>query len=172
VSKWTYFALLAVAVVSFAVAEASILSAGWTVLLITVLLLLALGWRRYINVSTSEQAFRRSYAVSEAAAYSALCGALLDLGYVITTRNLSAGTLQFRGGRLGPWIGRFGTECKASVRGLGDRESEIVIVGRVSTADRHGWGVLIYPEPLDSRIETILDRVQATAGISAVLDAG
>jgi hypothetical protein len=130
--------------------------------LVLVMLPLAALWHRSVRSQAEDHTFARRYEASPEATYSALCGALLDLDYRITIRNPNAGEVQFKGGKLGPWIGRFGVEGAASIHKAAENESEVVITGRASLADKHGSGFLIYPEGMGVRIGRILDRVQAT----------
>jgi hypothetical protein len=171
VNKWIYFAVGAVSLTFLGLAEASLISQDWKMLLILVLVALAVIWRLYLNSQMEPHEFRRTYEASREAAYNALCGALAYLDYTITMRDPNSGRVQFKGGKLGPWIGRFGLDCTASVHQTADRESEIVIAGRVSSAQKEGQGFLIYPEALASRAGKILERVQATVVTYSVIDA-
>ena len=87
-------------------------------------------------------------------------------------RDANAGELEFRGGKLGPWIGRLGVGGgRASVRQTGERENEVFIAGRLSLADKHGRGFLIYPEGMAARAAQLFDRVEATVVTYHVIDA-
>ncbi len=131
----------------------------------------AMTWRHYLIAETEEHESRRAFNASSEATYAALCGALATLGYKITSSEPDVGTLQFRGGTLGPWIGRLGVECRASVCQLGDRQTEVVIAGHASPADKHGKGMLLYPEGMRSRTARILDQVDATVITHRTIDA-
>jgi hypothetical protein len=102
------------------------------------------------------------FAASKDAAYSALCGVLGSLDYKITLSDPDAGTLLFEGGKLGPWIPRLGVKCRASVRQIDDRESEIVIAGHAVPTDKDGHMTLPYPEGMGTRVAKLLDGVSAT----------
>ncbi len=160
--KSVYFALLAVSGACVGVIQ-GLASLEWPALLAAlILILMAVALGRSIRSETKEQAYCRTYEASREATYTALCGALGNLDYKVTARDPAAGTLQFSGGTRGPWIGRLGAECTASVRQVGEQASEIMIAGHATAADRRGLGLLVYPEGMRARISRILDQVGAT----------
>jgi hypothetical protein len=171
VKKSVYFALLAVCAACVGVIQ-GLASLEWPVLLAAlVLILVALALGRSIGSETKEQTYCRTYEASRAATYTALCGALGSFDYKITASDPAAGTLQFSGGTRGPWIGRLGAECTASVRRVGEEASEIVIAGHAAVADRHGRGLLVYPEGMRARVTRILDQVDSTVISYSVIHA-
>jgi hypothetical protein len=171
-NRWVYFALLAAIGACVGIINGN----GWPgvrwdlVLTAVVLALLATAFR-YLAAEAQEHEYRRTYAASQEAAYSAFCGVLGDLGYRITMSDPDAGTLLFKGGRLDPWIPRLGVECRAFVRQIDDRESEIVITGHAVPTDRAGHGTLPYPEGMGTRAAKLLDAVGATVVTYSVIDA-
>jgi hypothetical protein len=180
VKLWVYFALLAAAVACFGVIEAVPSGRPYTFLLLLVLFVLGyLWWRSHVDEEAQEREYRRTYEASSEATYTALRGALGDLDYKVTVGDPDTGTLQFTGGKLGPWIPRLPVECTASVRQLSDRESEIVIAGRECPPQRQGWftppqglsGSYIYPEGMRRRAARILDEVDAAVITYSILDA-
>jgi hypothetical protein len=176
VSRWIYFSFIAGAIAWFGIVEASLLPDIWIVLLLLALLAGVGIWQHYIDAQEGRE-YRRTFEASTEAAYSALCGALADFDYKITARDPSAGTVRFRGGKLGPWIGRYGVDATASVREAGDRSSEITIAGRESPGEKHAssWSpafwAATYPEGMARRAARLLDRVQATVVTYSELDA-
>jgi hypothetical protein len=168
--RWVYFASLAAMLIFLASAEASLISEDLTWFLMVALIPLAVIWGRRINSQMAMHEFRRTYGASRDATCNALCGALAYLDYTIVMRDPTSGRVQFKGGKLGPWIGRFGLHCTATVGLTADGESEIVIAGRASREQKGGQGFLIFPERLDLRVERILDRVQATVVTDSMLE--
>jgi hypothetical protein len=175
VSRWIYFSFIAATLAWFGIVEASLLPEIWIILLLLALLAGFGIWQHYIDAQEGRE-YSRTVEASKEAAYSALCGALADLDYKISARDPSAGTVRFRGGKLGPWVGRNGVDATASVRETGDRSSEITIAGRESSAENHTspWGpafwAATYPEAMARRAARILDRAQATVVTYSVLD--
>jgi hypothetical protein len=170
-NRRVYFALLALLAVCVGIVNGQPSSGGLILVCVLVAVAVAAIVQVRVGRETQEQEYRRSYEASNEATYIALCGSLGDLGYEITARDPESGKVTFTGGNLGPWIGRLGVECCAWVRQIGDRESQITVAGHASRADKHGWGVLLYPEGMDRRAARILDRVNATVITYSVIDA-
>jgi hypothetical protein len=170
--RWVYFALLAMIGVCAGIINGNGWpGVGWDLTLTAVVLALLAIAIRYIAAETQEHEYRRTYAASKEAAYSALCGVLGSRDYKIAMSDPDAGTLLFNGGRLGPWIPRLGVECRASVRQIDDRESEIVIAGHAVPTDKDGHTRLPYPEGMGTRVAKLLDAVSTTVVTYAVIDA-
>jgi hypothetical protein len=171
-NKWVYFALLAVVGACVGIINGNGWPGlGWDLILLAVTLALLAIVIRSTASETQEHEYRRTYEASKEATYSAFCGVLANLDYKITMNDPDAGTLLFKGGKRGPWIPRLGVECRASVHQLGDRESEIVIAGRVVPTDQDGRSALPYPEGMRRRAAKLLDGVGATVVTYSVLDA-
>jgi hypothetical protein len=162
VNRWTYFAALALLIASVVIGDSGALSQGGRLLLVIGLVALAVMWHRYADSQTQPHEFGRIYDASRDATFNALCGALTALSYKVTQRDSDTSTVHFKGGDLGPWIGRPGVEGSASVRRISDSKSEIAISCRVLPADKHGKGWLLYPEGLSLRMKKVFDRVQAS----------
>lgn len=170
--RWVYFALLAMIGVCAGIINGNGWpGVGWDLALTAIVLALLATAIRYIAAEMQEHEYRRTYAASKDAAYSALCGVLGSLDYKIAMSDPDAGTLLFKGGRLGPWIPRLGVECRASVRQIDDRESEIVIAGHAVPTDKDGHMTLPYPEGMGTRVAKLLDAVGATVVTYSVIDA-
>jgi hypothetical protein len=171
-SRWVYFALLAAIGVCAGIINGNGWpGVGWDLILAAVILALVAIAIRHIAAETQEHEYRRTYAASKEAAYSALCGVLGKFDYKITMSDPDAGTLLFRGGTRGPWIPRLGVDCSASVRQVDDRESEIVIAGHAVPTDGDGRMTLPYPEGMGTRAAKLLDAVGATVVTYSVIDA-
>jgi hypothetical protein len=169
-SRWVFFVALAVGIANTGLVQ--ILPEPWGFLLLLALLPAAVMWWRYLRLQTQEHTFSRTFQAAPQAAYSALCGALMDLEYTITTRDPGQRAVQFNGGRLGPWIGRFGVVGNAFVREITSRESEIVLAGHIDLDDKVGAGLATYPEGMALRAKKLFDRVEGTVVTYAMTDAG
>jgi hypothetical protein len=181
VKLWVYLALTGTWVACYGVAHAAPSTIPYLFLSAFVLFILwYLWWRRRDGDETQERRYQRTYEASSEAAYSALCGALGALEYRITTGDRDTGTLRFAGGQLGPWVTRLSVDGTASVRQVGDRESEIVIAGHECRPDFRAplgsanapEGFMIYPEGMKLRAEKIFDEVGATIVTYSLIDAG
>ncbi len=171
-NKWVYCALLAMGGACVGIVNGNGWpGVGWDLILIAVTLALLAIVIRAIASETQEHEYRRTYEASKQATYSALCGVLGRLDYKITMNDPDAGTLLFKGGKLGPWIPRLGVECRASVHQIDDRESEIVIAGHAVPTDKDGQLTLPYPEGMGTRAAKLLDGVGATVVTYSVIDA-
>jgi uncharacterized protein YqgC (DUF456 family) len=169
-SKAIYFGSLVIAVGFVVAADGELFPRAWIIPLALGLLAVGLLWRRYVSGEARERTFRRTYGASSDATYGALCGTLAELGYAITTRELGVHAVDFRGGNLGPWIGRYGVSARASVHQTAPLASEIVIDGHLSVAEKDGLGVLVYPDGLGLRASEIFDRVQRSVVTYAMTD--
>jgi hypothetical protein len=135
--------------------------------------------RRRFGSESQDADYQRTYEASSDATYSALYGAVIDLGYKVTAQDPAAGTLKFKTGSRELWIPRPSLDCKASVRQIDGKTSEVVLAGHadLGARDVHGHliqgamgGVSIFPEGLGTATKKILDRLDATVITYAVLN--
>jgi hypothetical protein len=98
-NRWVYFALQAAIGACVGIINGNGWpGVGWDLILAAVVLALLAIAIRHIAAEMQEHEYRRTYAASRDAAYSALCGVLGNLDYKITMSDPDAGTLLFRSG--------------------------------------------------------------------------
>jgi hypothetical protein len=154
----------------------------WIVLVISLGTGLTLVMRqtRQLETESRDGDYRRTYEASSGATFSALYGAVVDLDYKITARDPTSGTLQFKTGSLDLWIPRLALDCRASVRQIDDKTSEVVLAGQADLGAGAGYGhkargamggLSMLPGGLRPATEKILDRVEATVVTYAATNA-
>jgi hypothetical protein len=149
------------------------------VISVAVLVAVLLAQSRRFESESRDPEYRRQYESSRDATYSALYGAVIDLGYRVTAQDPAAGTLQFKTRLVDLWIPRPSLQCTALVRDVDVNASEVVVGGQADLGVRREDGqrvrgtmriVATFPSGLGPAASRILDRVGETVVTYAVLD--
>ena len=154
--RWLIFAASLAVVVAVAVAEA----------------------HRFRSESHDRE-YRRGYDASITATYTALCGAVADLGYHATATDPASCTVRFRTASFDLWVPRPALECEAAVRRIDGGSSEVVVTGRAENGLRPGdrrrapyaGAVVVFPAGVGVVAQKVLDRVGVTVVTHPVIDA-
>jgi hypothetical protein len=124
---------------------------------------------RRFDAENRARDYRRSYEASREATYTALCGAVADLGYRTTASDPGSATIGFRSSSPDLWIPLASLECEASVRQVDPNTSEVVVRGTAERGSRaadgragYAGGLMVSPRGTGTAAKAILDRVQAT----------
>jgi hypothetical protein len=146
---------------------------------LAVLIAVWLAQSRRFESESRDPEYRRQYEASRDATYSALYGAVIDLGYKVTAQDPAAGTLHFKTRLADLWIPHPSLQCTALVRDLDANTSEVVVGGQADLDTRRedgqrAWGtmqiVATFPSGLRPAANRILDRVGKTVLTHAVLE--
>jgi hypothetical protein len=86
------------------------------VISLAILVAVVLAQNRRFESESRDPEYRRQYESSRDATYSALYGAVINLGYRVTAQDPAAGTLQFKTRLVDLWIPHPSLECTALVR--------------------------------------------------------
>ena len=146
---------------------------------LAVVVAVAVAEGRRLRSESHDREYRRIYDASAAATYTALCGAVADLGYRTTATDPASRTVRFKTASFDLWVPRPALECEAVVRRADGGSSEVVVRGRAENGlrpgDRRGapyvGAVVVFPAGVGVAAKKLLDRVGATVVTQPLIDA-
>ncbi len=153
----------------------------WLIFAATLAVVVAVGVteaRKFRSESHGRE-YRRGYDASITATYTALCGAVADLGYHTTATDPATRSVRFKTASFDVWVPRPSLECEAAVRRIDGGRSEVVLTGeaenRLRPGDRrrapYAGAVVVFPAGVGVVAQKVLDRVGATVVTHPVIDA-
>ena len=146
---------------------------------LAVVVAVAVAESRRFRSESHDREYRRVFDASVAATYTALCGAVADLGYKTIATDPASCTVRFKTASFDLWVPRPALECEAAVGQVEGGRSEVVVGGRAENGlrpgDRRGTpyvgAVVVFPAGVGVAAQRLLDRVGATVVTHPVIDA-